>query len=372
MKKFVKLSLAAAVATAGLTSANAGSLEEMIKGVEVSGTAVLRYNDYQNDNTNDATSSNFSKLAVDVVSPVNDTLSFGATVETDAATSGFATGSANTNTMNSETADSNLQLSALNFTYTGVANTTIIAGKQAVDTPWTVAADSDGATHNGTGIVAVNTSTPVTLIGAYFNQTNFGTVAGDSMQVIGAKASIEGFNLEAMYANQEDSLDSWTIAGSTKFSANDIDFGLSVRHTELQVDGATNDNTLSQAKLTAKSGNYGAFVAYGVTGNGSTDGVAFDGSAATAMEGWNTGLNDQADASYLMTGVNAQVLPTFNVALNYFDREGDTVADDASELYTQLTWKPSKNFYTYLRYGFDIEIEGVEQNRGRLQAEYKF
>lgn len=364
MKKFVKLSLAAAVATAGLTSANAGSLEEMIKGVEVSGTAVLRYNDYQNDATNNSTSTNYQKLAVDVVSPVNDTLTFGATFE---ANSGFAGQVSN----NVDTTDDAVELSALNFTYTGVANTTIIAGKQAVNTPWTVAADSDGATHNGTGIVAVNSSTPVTLIGAYFNQTNFGTVAGDSIHVIGAKASIEGFNLEAMYANQEDSLDSWTIAGSTKFSANDIDFGLSVRHTELQVDGATTDNELTKAKLTAKAGNYGAFIAYGVTGkNGGA--VAFDASAKTAMEGWNTNLSGQADASYLQTGVNAQVLPTFNVALNYFDREGKTTADDASELYTQLTWKPSKNFYTYLRYGFDIEIAGVDQNRGRIQAEYKF
>jgi hypothetical protein len=369
MKKFVKLSLAAAVATAGLTSANAGSLEEMIKGVEVSGTAVLRYNDYQNDATNDSTSTNYQKLAVDVVSPVNDTLTFGATF---VANSGFAGQVSN----NTDTTDDQVELSALNFTYTGVANTTIIAGKQAVNTPWTVAADSDGATHNGTGIVAVNTSTPVTLIGAYLNQTNFGdtvvaTEAGASSIVIGAKTSIEGFNLEAMYADQENALDSYTLAASTKFSSNDVNFGLSVRHTNLQVDGATTENKLTKAKLTAKAGNYGAFIAYGVTGkNGGA--VAYDASAKTAMEGWNTNLSGQADASYLQTGVNAQVLPTFNVALNYFDREGKTTADDASELYTQLTWKPSKNFYTYLRYGFDIEIAGVDQNRGRIQAEYKF
>ncbi len=363
MKKFVKLSLAAAVATAGLTSANAGSLEEAIKGVEVSGTAVLRYNDYQNDDTQDASSTNYQKLAVDVTAPVNDTLSFGATVEANGGFSGQ-------NTMSADTQDDNVQLSALNFTYTGISGTTIIAGKQAVNTPWTVAADSDGATHNGTGIVAVNSSTPVTLIGAYFNQTNFGTAAGDSIYVIGAKASVANVNLEAMYADQEDSLDSWTAAISTKLNAGDVKVGLSARYTDLEMDGSSSDNSVTKFKATAAMGMFKAFAAYGMGGDDSAA-VAFDQSAATTMEGWNTKIAG-ADAEYLMVGASAQVLPTFNVALNYFENDADGTASDSHELYTQLTWKPSKNFYTYVRYGFDVEIAGVEQNRGRIQAEYKF
>jgi hypothetical protein len=42
-----------------------------------------------------------------------------------------------------------------------------------VPTPWTVASDTDGNEQTGTGAVVINSSTPVTFIGAYFNQTNF-------------------------------------------------------------------------------------------------------------------------------------------------------------------------------------------------------
>ena len=48
MKKIAKISLVAAVAVAGLTTANAQPLEQAIKGVEVSGSVVYRYNDYNN------------------------------------------------------------------------------------------------------------------------------------------------------------------------------------------------------------------------------------------------------------------------------------------------------------------------------------
>ena len=47
MKKIAKLSLVAAVAVAGLTTANAQLLEQAIKKVEVSGSVVYRYNDYK-------------------------------------------------------------------------------------------------------------------------------------------------------------------------------------------------------------------------------------------------------------------------------------------------------------------------------------
>ena len=49
MKKIAKISLVAAVAVAGLTTANAQPLEQAIKGVEVSGSVVYRYNDFNND-----------------------------------------------------------------------------------------------------------------------------------------------------------------------------------------------------------------------------------------------------------------------------------------------------------------------------------
>ena len=49
MKKIAKLSLVAAVAVAGLTTANAQPLEEAIKNVDVSGSVVYRYDNFDDD-----------------------------------------------------------------------------------------------------------------------------------------------------------------------------------------------------------------------------------------------------------------------------------------------------------------------------------
>ena len=46
MRKISKISLVAAVAVAGFSTANAQPLEEAIKNVDVSGSVVYRYNNY--------------------------------------------------------------------------------------------------------------------------------------------------------------------------------------------------------------------------------------------------------------------------------------------------------------------------------------
>ncbi|WP_419673178.1 hypothetical protein [Aliarcobacter butzleri] len=69
-------------------------------------------------------------------------------------------------------ANPEVRLSHANFAFTGIQNTTVIAGKQGLTTPWTVAIDSDGNEQNGTGILALSTVGPVTAGAGYFNQTN--------------------------------------------------------------------------------------------------------------------------------------------------------------------------------------------------------
>ncbi|WP_419673179.1 major outer membrane protein [Aliarcobacter butzleri] len=49
MRKISKLSLVAAVAVAGFSTANAQPLEEAIKNVEVSGSVVYRYDNFGED-----------------------------------------------------------------------------------------------------------------------------------------------------------------------------------------------------------------------------------------------------------------------------------------------------------------------------------
>ena len=98
MKKIAKISLVAAVAVAGLTTANAQQLEQAIKGVEVSGSVVYRYNDYNNDtnysgvkttgtggaengvstknNGTNSYSDNNYKVGLNVAAPVNEFVKF--------------------------------------------------------------------------------------------------------------------------------------------------------------------------------------------------------------------------------------------------------------------------------------------------------
>lgn len=387
MKKFAKMSLVAAVAVAGFTSANAASLTEAIKGVDVTGTLVYRYNDYNDDTTNPAGidgTNNYYKLAVDVAVPVNDTISAGMTFEANSAFAG-------SNTSNGTWADPSITLGGANFTFTGLADTTVIAGLQAVPTPWTVAADSDGATHNGTGLVAVNTSLPVTLVGAYFNQTSFGSTTVSSLTnhelsgagavtvgknsasiyVLGAAGTFGGVSLSAFYADQIDVLESYTVSADYKMDLDGVALAMGLRHTELELDALTTTDKLTKGYISAKAGIFDAKVAYGQTGN---DGglVAFDNSAATAMEGWNTELNGQFDASYLQLHAGVQALDTVNIALNWFDRDGKTTVDDEEEIYTQITWKPSKNFYTYVRLGQFEKAGSDKSDAGRLQMQYSF
>ena len=52
MRKISKISLVAAVAVAGFSTANAQPLEEAIKNVDVSGSVVYRYNNYDDNGTN--------------------------------------------------------------------------------------------------------------------------------------------------------------------------------------------------------------------------------------------------------------------------------------------------------------------------------
>jgi predicted porin len=75
---------------------------------------------------------------------------------------------------------------------------------------------------------------------------------------------------------------------------------------------------------------------------------------------------------YLQLHAGAQVLPKLNIALNHYEVSGDTVADDAKEIYTQITYAHSKNLSTYVRLGQYEKAASDATDAGRLQVEYKF
>ena len=402
MKKIAKLSLVAAVAVAGLTTANAQPLEEAIKNVDVSGSVVYRYNDYNNSlpsQTNPtAPNTNNYKVALNLSSKVNEDVKFNSRFIVGGADSGFATLDSSVN------GDQNVDvtLSHAYFGYTGIANTTVNVGKQGLTTPWTVAIDSDGNEQTGTGILALSTVGPVTLAGAYFNQTNlddsgdtqalFGnglganviTNEGDQdIATAGAIVAAGPVTLDAWYVDANDLFDSYTIGAKAAFDVEGIKLGADARWVSLDLDNNDRDNTLAKIVLTADAGLVDAKVAYATTDKeGGT--TALDNDANTTLLGWNLWANGKADADYWQAVLGFDILSNLNLSANYGNVEWTPSANttrEQEEIYAQLLYKMSKNLNTYVRYGtFTDETrtagapttDNNDDTRGRLQVEYTF
>ena len=399
MKKIAKLSLVAAVAVAGLTTANAQSLEDAIKNVETSGSVVYRYNDYKNDVTDGSDTNNNYKVALNLSSKVNEDVKFNSRFLVANSDGSFAAGGMDT--QNGGDANPEVTLSHANFGYTGIANTTITAGKQGLTTPWTVAIDSDGQEQTGTGLLALTTVGPVTLAAAYFNQTNLGD-SGDATTIldalspngkagsrdiitVGAIANLDFVTLDAWYLDLAETFDSYTVGAKADIDLTDVKLGLDTRFASLNADRLTTDNQMAKIALTAKAGIVNGKVAYAWTDKegGLT---ALDNDANTTLLGWNLTSNNKADADYWQGVIGVDILSNLNLSANYGNLQyisaaGSTTDVEEEEIYAQLMYKMSKNLSTYVRYGTYTKettaantrtVENNDDVRGRVQVEYTF
>ena len=404
MKKIAKLSLVAAVAVAGLTTANAQSLEDAIKNVETSGSVVYRYNDYKNDVTDGSDTNNNYKVALNLSSKVNEDVKFNSRFLVANEDGNFA---GPLDTQNDGYTNPDVSLSHANFGYTGIANTTITAGKQGLATPWTVAIDSDGNEQTGTGILALTTVGPVTFAAAYFNQTNldkstdasfdgtklYNSVTGTSVvdgsidiATVGAIVNLDAVTLDAWYLDAADLFDSYTIGAKADLDLSDVKLGVDARYASLNLD-ADNTPAHSMAKiaLTAKAGIVNGKVAYAMTDK---DGglTALDNDATTTLLGWNLTSNGKSDADYWQVVAGVDILSNLNLSANYGNLQyisaaGSTTDVEEEEIYAQLVYKMSKNLSTYVRYGTYTKestaagartVEINDDVRGRAQIEYTF
>jgi hypothetical protein len=379
MKKFAKMSLVAAVAVAGMTTANAKDLTEAIKGVDVSGTIVYRYEDYEdragsNDGatSTDDSARNRYKVGISVKSPVNDDVT---------ANTRFLVASGSGNFVDlgsSEQADSNpeVTLSQVNFAYTGIQNTTVSVGKLGVQTPWTNAIDADGSEQTGTGILAASTWGPVTGVAGYLNQTNFTAKTGGDVAVGGLIAAIGPVNAEAWYIDLDEEEDSYFVKASASFDISGVKLGVFAQHSDTDEDDSNDDLSLTKAGITAKVGMFNAGVTYGETGKEGTGTADKNSLAKSGMVGWNQTLHGEEDASMLQLDLGMQVTPELHVGLNYDAIDQDLATEeDSEETFVQVTYKMSKNFMTYVRFGdYDLDnaADGADGTRGRLHVQYTF
>lgn len=391
MKKIAKLSLVAAVAVAGFTTANAQPLEEAIKNVDVSGSVVYRYNDYANDIVGgESSTTNNYKVGLNLSSKVNDDLKFNSRFLAASDTGDFAAGGINTQ----DDGDTNVQtkLSHVNFAYTGIKNTTVTVGKQGLNTPWTVALDSDGNEQTGSGILAMTTLGQVTLAGAYFNQTNLddsgqGTGLFDDgaedIATAGAITTLGPVTLDAWYLDAQDIFDSYTIGAKAATELSGVKLGADARWASLEEEGEDYKNTIAKIVLTADAGLVDGKLAYAKTGeDGGT--TALDNDAITTLLGWSLNANAKADADYVQAVLGFDILTNLNLSANYGNVEWQQAANttrEQEEVYAQLLYKMSKNLTSYVRYGTFTDERTTagtgttdvnDDVRGRLQVEYTF
>ncbi|WP_323588644.1 porin [Aliarcobacter butzleri] len=423
MRKISKLSLVAAVAVAGFSTANAQPLEEAIKNVDVSGSVVYRYNDYNNDRevngvklTDKSDTNNNYKIGLNLSSKVNDYVKFNSRFLVASSTGDFA---GPLDTQSDSDINPDVTLSHANFAFTGIKNTTITAGKQGLTTPWTVALDSDGNEQTGTGILALSTVGPVTFAGAYFNQTNLdesGDLAGTLKSVmanpalgknigsldiatVGVIADLSPVTVDAWYLNMDQAFDTYTVGAKSDFKFDGGKFGVDARYVSLTLkesvaraagylNGADviDSNSLAKIALTGNVGIVNAKVAYAKTDK---DGgiTSLDKDSETALLGWSLHTVGKADADYWQGVLGVNILDNLNLSANYgnLQYKATNLANAADveeeEVYAQLTYKMSKNLSTYVRYGTytrettsvaGVKTENNDDTRGRIQVEYTF
>ena len=410
MRKISKISLVAAVAVAGLVSANAQPLEEAIKNVEVSGSVVYRYNNFDNNGVTPAraqTEDNNYKIGLNLSSVVNDYVKFNSRfiVGNTSGNAGFATLGSKKN--ESGDAEAGVYLSNAYFGFTAIPNTVVNVGKQGLTTPWTVAVDAAGNEQNGTGILALTTLGPVTAGAGYFNATNLnasgddatGTLStvvknGSDVYVATVQGDLDFVKLEAWYLGLQNTLDSYALAATSKLDlAENAKLGLEARYVDLELDKAvygTNkkgaENSMFRFAVDGKFGIVNARLAYTKTGkNGGL--TATDNDAKNTSLGWAITSNGKADANYYQAALGVDILDNLNFTLHYGQLKSKDVTTTLianldnrkeKEVYGQLTYKMSKNLNTYVRYGnyerktLSTGVKDVDQNRGRIQVAYTF
>lgn len=384
MKKFAKMSLVAAVVVAGFTSTvSAQNLAETASEVDVFGYVNIRYDDINVKNTGANANSNTytHKTVLGASGNINDDLTYTGAVTEFQADTGAANYAAST-------------LMVYNyFTYTGIANTAISAGRQGIASPLTVVYDPATGTSEGNGIVATSKVGPVSLTAVYFSGHDFSVAgvadntllptntAGTTKAItgsenyisIGAAAKVGPVSLDLWFAQMAEMYDTVTVGASGTFKAGDVAITPSLRYTTTDIDNVSADQSLIKGGLKLKAGIFGASIEYGETDK-QGGWVAHDKDASAALSGWTQTLLGKADSEAFKGNINVDLTPKLNLSVVYFDLTRPTGVEEVEETFVTLNYKMSSNFSAYVRYG-EIDYTGgttSDIDRGRVNLLWLF
>jgi hypothetical protein len=414
MKNTIKMSLVAALAVAGFsTAASAGSLEEAIKGVSISGKMEVEY-DYSKSST-DVTGTNDTtrdKWDLDwdatVKVPVNDNITavFGVEgdVETDVSDDGsIVTGSSTTAFLGDSDEESTVNITKTYFQYAN-GPVTAMVGKQGIGAPWF---DDERAN----GVKALYTVGPVTLAAAHFTNSNAAGLGNTNISAVAAIGSVGPVNFQAWYAdlagvavdttvtpNNELNADSWILMADATFDIVNVGAKYGTADYDRTTSAAAynqldDDAEMIQLMVSADFGVATPYAGMGMTDSkqggfgldltGDTDSVIDFGSEQLSID-------DLDDATAYVIGVTVPV-GDLTIDASYVWGEYDDYAtldttkttaygSDLEEFLIQVDYKMSKNFTIGAHYSTaELESQAVagtkvttDSDDAAISLEYKF
>lgn len=360
MKKFAKLSLVAAVAVAGFTSANAGSLEEAIKNVDISGQ--FRYRMEEQSGENKAHDS-LTDVELEILAKVPVTDNVTAVFKIDYGT---------------EQADGTNDKGSFNledyyFSYVN-SGLTVNFGQQNIPGRMTDAAQGDG-------LVALYNFGEVTVGAASFMDVTAtdATTSFKNLNTVLAMGSIGPVSLLGQYAILDDVADAYNLKADAKFGP--VMVGLEYTDLELDNDYAAanrDDRSTFKAYVAGSVGIVSASLTYAETGDngsGSLDNqIVGDQNIDTASEYalWNLGTANNGDMDVLALDVSVAVTEKLTLRAAYAD--GEIGNNDVNEALAEVAYKVSSNLNTYVRYSqFDAdETNNDDDEMARVEVKYSF
>ena len=388
MTKFAKMSMVAAVAVAGFAStASAQPLEEAIKGVDVSGYVHYRYENASDVNHAD------QQYKIGATAKVKAADDFTVTVGVSARDS-EDTGGTNPGVLTDADRSASFAVSHANLTYTGVPGLTVIAGKQALNTPWTEGSSTLDATDIGNGVLALYNAGFATFAAGHMfdsnikvDSDNIDTVGGvkteNSDLTVGAiivPLSAINATAQAWFINVKDTM------GNPNLDTNAASYNLAgkfgpvaydARYSSLKADGFEK-NTLKKVAVSSNVAGIDVAAAYAVTNKTSTDAdsavkglVAFDSDGAAGFKAEILNLNGRNDADAILVSASKDVLANVNVGVTYVDVNLENNVG-ANETDVAVSYKASNKLTLNTVYATD-KVDGAHREHlSRAEFIYKF
>ncbi|MCK5110705.1 MAG: major outer membrane protein [Arcobacteraceae bacterium] len=365
MKKFVKMSLVAAVAVAGLTTtSSAAALSESIKNTDLSGYLRLRVNTTEGTATTGSEEANEAKAVLNFKSKVNDSVTANIKI--------VAAGGTKADTLN---------LNQANFIMTGPV--TAIVGRQTAQSPF-VANNGDTV---ATGVTALVPAGPVTIAAAHYTDATSVSAADDAARVqVSALALIAKagpVNLELWGAKSQGD----QLGTNTSDASGDIDYTailastnigpvtLSAHWAEKDTGVAGTEYENAQVVVSGKAGIVSLFAAYAETGITSGD-VTIDNDTDSkliyALETINTTL---ANVEAVVVGASVPAGPV-TLGVTYLDADYATTGTGDETKFT-VSYPMSKNFtlsawYSSAETKDSSAATAVDTDKSRIEAIYSF